>query len=78
MIGGWFQMTRIELVLQKIIDYPNKFCRDLCLGLEKEMETHSSTLAWRILWTEELGRLQPTGSQRVGTRLSDFTFTLSW
>ena len=33
--------------------------------LEKKMATHSSILAWRILWTEELGRLQSTGSQRV-------------
>ena len=33
--------------------------------LEKEMATHSSTLAWRILWTQEPGRLQSTGSQRV-------------
>ena len=34
--------------------------------LEKEMATHSSTLAWRIPWTEEPGKLQSTGSQRVG------------
>ena len=34
--------------------------------LEKEMATHSSTLAWKILWTEEPGRLQSMGSQRVG------------
>ena len=34
--------------------------------LEKEMATHSGILAWRITWTEELGRLQSTGSQRVG------------
>ena len=34
--------------------------------LEKEMATHSSILAWRIPWTEEHGRLQPMGSQRVG------------
>ena len=34
--------------------------------LEKEMATHSSILAWRIPWTEELGRLQFMGSQRVG------------
>ena len=34
--------------------------------LEKEMVTHSSILAWRILWTEKPGRLQSTGSQRVG------------
>ena len=33
--------------------------------LEKEMATHSSTLAWKIPWTEEHGRLQPMGSQRV-------------
>ena len=34
--------------------------------LEKEMATHSSILAWRIPWTEELGGLQSTRSQRVG------------
>ena len=34
--------------------------------LEKEMATHSSTLAWRTPWTEELGGLQSTGSPRVG------------
>ena len=34
--------------------------------LEKEMATHSSTLAWEIPWTEEPGRLQPMGLQRVG------------
>ena len=34
--------------------------------LEKEMATHSSILAWRILWTEEPGGLQSTGLQRVG------------
>ena len=33
--------------------------------LEKEMTTHSSTLAWRIPWTEEPGGLQSTGLQRV-------------
>ena len=34
--------------------------------LEKEMAIHSSTLAWKIPWTEEPGRLHSTGSQRVG------------
>ena len=34
--------------------------------LEKEMATHSSTVAWKISWTEEPGRLQYMGSQRVG------------
>ena len=34
--------------------------------LEEEMATHSSTLAWKIPWTEERCRLQFMGSQRVG------------
>ena len=33
--------------------------------LEKEMATYSSTLAWKIPWMEEPGRLQPIGSKRV-------------
>ena len=51
--------------------------------LEKEMGTHSSTLAWKIPWTEEPDRLQSLGSPRVGhnrqTSLSLFTsLPLSW
>ena len=46
--------------------------------LEEEMATHSSTLAWKIPWTEEPGRLRSMGSQRVrqdwGTSLH---FTIS-
>ena len=34
--------------------------------LEEEMATHSSILAWRILWTKEPGRVQSMGLQRVG------------
>ena len=34
--------------------------------LEKEMATHCSILAWEIPWTEQLGRLQSMGLQRVG------------
>ena len=34
--------------------------------LEKETATHSSTLAWKIPWMEERGRLQSMGLQRVG------------
>ena len=51
-----------------------------CLGWssEKAMAPHSSTLAWRIPWTEEPDRLQSTGSQKVRhdwvTSLSLFTF----
>ena len=56
-------------------DEPNHFGTFLvaqmvkCLGqedpLEKEMAMHSSTLTWKIPWTEEPGRLQSMGSQRV-------------
>ena len=35
-------------------------------NLEKEMAIHSSTIAWKIPWTKEPGRLQSMGSQRVG------------
>ena len=42
---------------------------------EKAMATHSSTLAWKIPWTEEPGGLQSMGSRRVRHLLSDFTFT---
>ena len=35
-------------------------------GAEKEMAPHSSTLAWKIPWTEEPGRLLSMGSRRVG------------
>ena len=35
--------------------------------LEKEMATHSSTLAWKIPWTEDPGRLQYMGSQELDT-----------
>ena len=38
--------------------------------LEKEMATHFSTLAWKIWWTEEPGRLRPWG-HKSQTRLSD-------
>ena len=34
-------------------------------SLEKEMATHSRTIAWKTPWTEEPGRLQSMGSQRV-------------
>ena len=43
--------------------------------LEKEMAIHSSTLAWKIPWTEEPDRLQSMGSQRVG---HDWVTSLSY
>ena len=42
--------------------------------LDKEMVIHSSTIAWKIPWKEEPGRLQSMGSLSR-TRLNDFTFT---
>ena len=45
--------------------------------MEKEMATHSSALVWKIPWTEEPGRLQPTGLQRVDmTEQLHFTLEL--
>ena len=58
----WLWLVKILLAMQEI--------QVQSLGredaLEKGMAIHSSTLAYRIPWTEELGRLQSTGSQRVG------------
>ena len=42
-------------------------------SLEEGMATHSSILAWRILWTEEPGGLQSIGSQRVEHDYTDLT-----
>ena len=45
---------------------PFSSCLLLAATMEKAMATHSSTLAWKMLWTEEPGRLQSMGSLRVG------------
>ena len=48
----------------------------LALVMEKAMAPHSSTLAWKILWMEEPGRLHAVHRVAEGrTQLSDFTFT---
>ena len=59
---GFFQVW-----LNFIYNYLSSF-------FEKAMAPHSSTLAWKIPWTEEPGGLQSMGSQSR-TRLSDFIFT---
>ena len=51
-------------------------CLDWEDPLEKGTATHSSILAWRIPWTEETGRLQTMGSQRVGHNWATFPFTM--
>ena len=60
---------------------PAKETRVQSLGqedlLEEGMAAHSSSLAWRIPWTEEPSRLQSMGSQRVGHDCVTTTFTFS-
>ena len=55
------QMVKNSLAMQEIW-LPSLVWED---PLEEEMATQSSTLAWEIPWTEETGRLQSIGSQRV-------------
>ena len=56
------QWERISLPVQKTQVY----ALDQENSLEEGMATLSHILAWRILWTEEAGKLQAMGSQRVG------------
>ena len=48
----------------------NKISRSVIDRIEKGMATHSSILAWKLLWTEEPGRLQSMELQRVGHGLA--------
>ena len=58
-------MTNLDSILNsRDITLPTK--AHLVKVMEKAMAPHSSTLAWKIPWTEEPGRLQSMGSQRVG------------
>ena len=74
-----FWMLGISL-LSSLPPCPTSFKNNYsyCLLFEKAMAPHSSTLAWKIPWTEEHGGLQSMGSLRVGhnwvTSLSFFTF----
>ena len=66
-----YLLLAASLVAQRLKCLPGmRETQDLSLGredpLEKEIATHSSTLAGRIPWREEAGRLQSMGSQRVG------------
>ena len=56
---GWMK-HKLELGL------PGEIAITSDMQMEKAMAPHSSTLAWKIPWTEEPGRLQSTGSRRVG------------
>ena len=79
-------LTKASLVAQRVKRLPAMWeTRVSSLGwedpLEKEMAPHFSTLAWEIPWTEEPGRLQSMGLQRVGhdwpTSLSLLTISLN-
>ena len=72
-------MTQASLVAQTVKRLPAmQETRVRFLGregpLEKEMAIHSSTLAWKIPWTEEPDRQQSIGSQRVRHDLETKTF----
>ena len=53
------------MVADYTVEVRNRF-KGLALIVEKAMAPHSSTLAWKLPWMEEPGRLQSIGSQRVG------------
>ena len=70
------QYIRASLVAQMVKNLPAIWeTTAISLGredpLEKGMATHSSILAWEILWTEECGGLQFMGLEKSQTRLSD-------
>ena len=57
-------MTNLDSIFKsRDITLPTKVC--LVKAMEKAMAPHSSTFAWKILWTEEPGRLQSMGSLSV-------------
>ena len=68
----WLDCLAVQGTLKSLLQYHSSKASIFWLWA---MATHSSTLAWKIPWTEEPGRLQSMGPQRVGHLLSDFTFT---
>ena len=63
-----FQASLVAQAVQRLSAMQETWVRSLGWEdpLEKEMAIHSSTIAWKIPWTQEPGRLQSMGSQRVG------------
>ena len=59
--SDWMIISNLILKKEAIINYSS-----IWAIMEKELATHSSTLAWKIPWMEEPSRLQSMGSQRVG------------
>ena len=72
LVTAWTAAPQASLVAQLVENLPamqETQVQSLCQKdpLEKEMATHSSVLAWRIEWTEELGGLQSVGSEESNT-----------
>ena len=71
-IVGTIHFLKIEalliysVVLVSQVEQNDSFLYMYVCVYEKAVATHSSTLAWKISWTEEAGRLQSMGLQRVG------------
>ena len=64
-----YSVWSVILILTIVLDvqwYPLAALIGTYLMMEKAMASHSSTLAWKIQWTEEPGRLQSVGSLGVG------------
>ena len=71
----WFDLYAVQKTLKSLLQHHSSkasilhhstFFGNGTRSLEKEMATHSTIFAWRIPWTEESGRLQYMGSQKVG------------
>ena len=58
--------------------FPSSILGTYCPVVEKEMATHSSILAWRILWMEDLGGLQSMGRKESDTTSLSFSLTVLW
>ena len=57
-----YNNTAMKIKSKKVLNMESESASSLQHSLKKEMATHSSTLAWKIPWMEELGRLQSMGS----------------
>ena len=69
MIGAWNRVMAAEIVrsgLTSLLEGQLDLEMSKGWSPEKAMAPHSSTLAWKIPWAEEPGRLQSLGSRRVG------------
>ena len=73
--GRAFLIAQLVKNLPAMQETPVRFLR-WEVPLEKEMATHSASLAWRIPWTEEPGRLQSMGLHRVGHDWGDLAAVL--